>query len=233
MVPAQALESASYMGRGKMPNQNKSQIAVVLDRSGSMGSIVKPTIEGFNEFVKGQVSGPDQAQLKLIQFDHDYMTVYNVPIKDAPLLTSDSYVPRGTTALLDAIGRCITELGGDLSQIDEAERPANVIVVIITDGLENASKTYTREKVFEMIEHQQNIYKWQFMFLAANQDAIQVGDDLGINTNAAMTYTADWAGTQATYAAVSSNVIGARGGQHVNFTPQQRQAAVTPDKTKR
>ena len=168
-----------------------THIAVVLDRSGSMGSVKEQTIDGFDEFVNGQKLAGDNASLTLTQFDDEYEIVWNdKPIKDVPSI-KDIYQPRGLTALLDAIGRTINSVGKNLSEKSEDERPNKVIFVILTDGLENASKEFTREKIFKMIRHQEEVYKWEFVFLGANQDAISVGRSFGVKTGSSANYGAD------------------------------------------
>src|SRR6185437_887189 len=123
--------------RPPMPNPNFTDITIVLDRSGSMEVIADDTVGGFNQFLKEQKKVPGKALLTLVQFDHEYQFVHQaVPIGSVPLLTRKTYVPRGSTALLDAIGRAINETGQRLAALPEPERPGNVIVMILTDGLE-------------------------------------------------------------------------------------------------
>ncbi len=113
-----------------------------------------------------------------MQFDTDYEFIHKgVAIGSVPKF---KLVPRGSTALLDAVGRAINETGARLGAIDESQRPGLVVFVIVTDGAENSSKEFTRPKIREMIEHQQSAYKWQFTFLAANQDAFAEAATLGI-----------------------------------------------------
>ena len=135
----------------------------------------------------------------LVQFDHEYQFVHRgIPIRTVPHC---QLVPRGNTALLDAVGRAIVETGERLSKMNEADRPALVVVVIITDGQENASKEFSRTKIKEMISHQQSAYKWQFTYLGANQDAFAEAGSLGIQGAAAPTTNhtqrAAWGSTSA------------------------------------
>lgn len=153
--------------------ENLTEIAYVLDRSGSMSPLVEDAIGGFNSFLAGQQAEPGRARFSLVLFDHEYLRVHDgADIQSIPRLDRTTYVPRGTTALLDAIGRTIDQLGARLAATPEADRPAKVIVAIFTDGLENASTDYSGTKIAEMIRHQQELYSWEFLFLAANQDAI-------------------------------------------------------------
>lgn len=210
-------------------NKDLTQILVIQDRSGSMESVRRATIDGFNEFVRGQRSGPGDCRLRLIQFDHEYNLRYDMPIRDVPQLNDSTYEPRGTTALLDAIGRGLFMLGDDLKKTPEENRPGKVIVVIMTDGMENASKDYTRKKVFDIITQQRDTYKWEFIFLGANMDAIQEANALGINQNAAITYSASNAGTQSAYQAMNCSVLRSRSGDKIDFTDDERKDVLKGD----
>jgi hypothetical protein len=190
-----------------------SDITVVLDRSGSMASVADDTIGGLNRFVDDQKNHPGQAILSLYQFDDIYEAVHRaVPLPSVPPLTRETFVPRGSTALLDAIGRAIVETGDRLSAMPEYERPSTVVFVVTTDGRENASKEYTRDKVNEMIAHQRDVYGWHFVFLGANQDAISTAAALSIPAANAMTYAANRVGVAAAFGATSRGVANLRAG---------------------
>lgn len=166
-----------------------TDITLVVDRSGSMQSIRSDAEGGVNAFLRQQAREPGEAFVTLIQFDHDYDFVHRgVPIREC---SEYKLVPRGSTALLDTLGRAITETGIRLNLMTEAERPALVIVVIMTDGQENASREFTRERVREMIEHQQQQYHWQFTFLGANQDAFAEAGLLGVDPTASARFSPD------------------------------------------
>ncbi|MCR9293784.1 MAG: VWA domain-containing protein [bacterium] len=155
-----------------------TDITLVVDRSGSMGVIRDDAQGGVNSFIEKQASEPGEALLTLVQFDQQYEFVHQgCPIKKVPSYTLE---PRGSTALLDAVGRAINETGARLAKMREKDRPGLVIFVVVTDGLENASREFTRSQIREMIEHQQAKYSWQFIFLAANQDAFCEAQALGI-----------------------------------------------------
>jgi hypothetical protein len=181
-----------------------TEIAFVLDRSGSMNSIAGDAIGGFNTFLAQQQAQPGQARLTLVLFDHEYLVAHdNVDIHNVPPLDAHTYVPRGMTALLDAIGRTIDTAGVRLASTPEADRPAKVIVAILTDGMENASRDYTNGRVAEMIRHQQQKYNWEFIFLAANQDAIATAGALSIQPKDAIAFDATGQGVRMAMARVS------------------------------
>lgn len=184
-----------------------TDISIVLDRSGSMSSVAGDTIGGFNRFIADQKSAPGEALVTLVQFDNEYMPVHSgVDVREVPELTSATFVPRGSTALLDAIGRTISDTGARIAALAEAERPEHVVFVIITDGHENASREFTRDKVMEMITHQREVYKWSFIFLGADADAIDVAKSYGISRDTAMQYSNTSAGVSTVFDATSSNL---------------------------
>lgn len=151
-----------------------THIAFILDRSGSMQSMAEEAIGGFNAFLKEQQAEAGEARLSLTLFDHEYTPlVKNSSIEDIEPLSAETYIPRGMTALLDAMGRTIHELGKELASTPENERPGKVIVVTLTDGLENASQEYTYENLGEMIEHQKKVYNWEFLFLGSDLKTTQ------------------------------------------------------------
>ncbi len=208
---------------------NFTRIAIVLDRSGSMESCKESTVAGFNEFIRTQREIPGEATVKLVQFDDQYETVFDKPLKECPELTQNTFAPRGSTALLDAQGRTIVELGRELAALPESERPSKVIVVTLTDGLENASKQYNLDKIGEMIREQRDKYNWDFVFLGANQDAIATAAAMSIPLPSAMSYSTSNAGVAATMAAVSHYVGAARKGKAAAFSAEDRKSAMEKD----
>ena len=192
---------------------------MILDRSGSMQSIYEPTIEGFNEFINQQrnkVIG--DCVVSLHQFDDVYQTDYtSVDIKSVKKLDYETYVPRGMTALLDAIGNTISELGKTLACMSEAERPDTVIVAILTDGHENASSEFTMQKINELIKHQTDKYDWEFIFLGANQDAIATASSYGIKAGNVMTYTPSDHGTRNAFSSMGDGLIRKRRAKAVAY----------------
>lgn len=192
---------------------NLTDITFVLDRSGSMGNVRMDTIGGFNAFVKSQKEAPGEASMTLVQFDDAYEINYTAkPVAEVIDLNESTFVPRGWTALVDAIGKTIVTTGERLGKMDEADRPGKVIFVIQTDGGENASKEFTKDKIGEMIKTQTETYNWDFVFLGANQDAIQTGAGLGILRGNSMTYASNAIGSQAVYSSVADSMTSYRGG---------------------
>jgi hypothetical protein len=203
--------------------QDLTDITIVLDRSGSMHSVRSDTIGGYNKFLADQKSAPGAANVSLMQFDDQFESVYEGRlVAEAPELTTETFIPRGWTALLDAIGRTINRTGARLSATPEVDRPAKVLFIILTDGGENSSKEFTRDKVFEMITHQREAYKWEFLFLGANQDAIKTGAGIGIPSLNAMSYAANAVGTKSAFEATSSNVVTYRSGGSAAYTKADR-----------
>jgi uncharacterized protein YegL len=176
----------------------KTEIAFILDRSGSMESMTNAAISGFNEFLKAQQATVDDAgqpipaTFTLILFDHEYLPIHNrAPIQTAAPLTLETYQPRGNTALLDAIGRTIDYIGSELAATPEPERPSKVIIAILTDGEENSSRKFSMADINQRITHQTMMYNWEFLFLGANQDAIASAAQMGIQAHNAATFMAD------------------------------------------
>lgn len=170
-------------------NGNLTEIVFLLDRSGSMSGLENDTIGGFNGFVKKQAEiGP--TNLTTVLFDDQYEILHSgIDAKNA-VLTEKEYFTRGSTALLDAVGKTIDEVGMRLAATPEAQRPGKVIVVITTDGLENASRRYGYEQVKAMITRQSEQYRWEFIFMGANIDAAQEGQKLGIRLDRSFNYEA-------------------------------------------
>ncbi len=156
-----------------------TDITLVVDRSGSMDAIRDDAEGGINAFIAQQAQQAGDARLTLVEFDeHSVVVCSGVPIADAPQYTLQ---PRGTTALLDAVGRAIQKTGARLAALPEADRPGLVVFVIMTDGHENASRAFTREQVRAMIAHQQEVYQWQFTFLGADASAFAAAGGMGID----------------------------------------------------
>ena len=192
-------------------NKNLTEIAFILDRSGSMASVTEAAITGFNEFLRDQQKTEGQARLTLVLFDNEYLVPLDcIPVQEAVALDTTTYVPRGSTALLDAIGTTIDRLGARISKMLEPDRPGQVIVAILTDGYENSSEKFTWKDISRKILEQTNTYKWQFLFLGANQDAIATAANLSIAATNASSYVADEIGTRTNSKAVSRKLCALR-----------------------
>lgn len=162
-------------------NPNLTEIAYILDRSGSMEPLREAAVAGFNDFLKHQLDVPGDARLTLVLFDDEYLVpVAAMPLEEVPQLNAQTYLPRGSTALLDAIGETIDALGRRLADTPEPDRPGKVIVIVFTDGLENASHRCTWEDIAARIRRQRDQYAWEFIFLGANQDAIATASQMNV-----------------------------------------------------
>jgi len=206
-----------------MTKENFTSINVIIDQSGSMGHLTHDTIGSFNTFLKDQKDTPGEAVFTLCTFNTDYRLVHDfVKLGGVPDLDNKTYRPHGGTALLDAMGNTINSVGAKLAAMPEEERPSKVIFLIITDGHENSSHAFTREQVKAMVEHQRDVYSWEFVFMGANIDAIAEGASLGISMQNSMNYDASAAGTQDLYSTVSRSVSSYRGGtsKQVDFFNQ-------------
>jgi len=193
--------------KGNNMKSGFTTIAAVLDASGSMASLIKDTLDGFNNFVEEQRQVPGEATLTLCTFNNSNKVIHEfLPLKDVPLLTKDTYQPNGGTALLDAVGHTVTSLGAHLAKMKEEDRPSKVILMVVTDGAENASKNFTREKVKEMLEHQQSKYNWEVIFAGANIDSFEAGSSMGIRRAGIMNYAATPQGVTSNYQNVSKAV---------------------------
>ena len=189
-----------------MSKKDYTHIIVVLDRSGSMGSIRKDMQGGFNEFINEQKEVEGEATLTLAQFDNDYEVVHsNIDVADVPNLV---LVPRGYTALLDAIGRTLTTERERINAIDENDQPEKVVCVTITDGYENASHEYNRTRIAEMIKNLEELETpdWSFVFLGANMDAIAEGGSMGVRAGSSYTYAASGAGTRCAFMSLTDSM---------------------------
>jgi uncharacterized protein YegL len=184
-----------------------TEIVCIIDRSGSMYAIKDDAIGGFNTFLKTQKELPGEATLTLVQFDTEYEMVHeNSPLQDVPELNDSTFSPRGMTALHDAIGRTIDTVGKRLKNMPDENRPAKVIVSILTDGEENSSREFNLSTIKEMIEHQRSKYSWEFIFLGANQDAFAEAGKIGINIHDTVNFAATGAGIRSAYTHTSGTI---------------------------
>jgi hypothetical protein len=236
-----------------------THIAVVLDSSGSMASIFDDTIAGFNHFLKAQKEAEGEATMTLVEFaqpafergltnwgpntliggvlnDRVPKTVPDInvkfdfrPITAVEELNKSNYRPNGGTPLLDTIGETIVRTGRALAALPESLKPSKVLFVIITDGEENASHFYNLDKIKELTTHQSIVYKWEFMYLGANQDAIQVGGSFGIKASSSMSYGLSSGEIGSTYQVLASKTAAYRAfnatADALNFTEEERTSA--------
>lgn len=206
-----------------MTDSNYTHILTIVDRSGSMTNVRNDMIGGLNEFFKSQSEGEGKCLVDYVQFDTTVDHVYSdKDIKDAEAFLE----PRGMTALHDAIGISVTNLGKRFEKLAESSRPGNVIVVVVTDGFENSSKEWSQSAVKDLIKQQEDEWDWTFTFLGANMDAVNVGTGLGFKGEYSLTYNTDNIG--ATSMALASNVTRTRGGDKTGYTQDERFAAVEP-----
>lgn len=164
-----------------MTKKGYTHITFILDRSGSMAAVLDDAIGGFNSLLEENKREGRECTMTLVKFDHEYETVRSIaPLALVEPLSRKTYVPRGTTALLDAVGRAIRETGEALSRLEEGARPERVMVAILTDGYENASREYRREQVAKLISDQERDYNWAFLFVATGIDAWGQAEGIGI-----------------------------------------------------
>ena len=200
-----------------------SDITVVLDRSGSMSTLTEEVIGAFNTFVDEQKKVAGTATFSLIQFDDHYEVHYEaIDMQAVAHLDRKTYVPRGMTALYDAVGRAIFSTGKRLDALQEAERPEKVIFLIQTDGQENASRQHTLDSVKSMISQQQDKYSWEFVFLGSNIDAVGVATEIGIRQDRAMKYANTAQGTRDVFHSVSSNLASYRRGEKADMAYEEQ-----------
>jgi uncharacterized protein YegL len=197
--------------------QNYTKLVFIVDRSGSMAYIASDMSGGLKSLLEKEKSNnAGECDVSIYEFDDKYDIVYkNKNIKD--VLPNYVLSPRGGTALYDAVGKTINSVGKDLSDLNEQDRPDRVLFVIITDGHENASKEFTQQQIKNMIEHQENVYKWTFSYLGANQDAFSVGAGFGIVDNSKiLNYKATSAGVSSSFDALYANVSAFRKSRSVD-----------------
>lgn len=208
-----------------MTDSNKTLVAALLDRSGSMETSKSATEDGWRELINGQRQQPGECQVTLAQFDTVYEVVYSpTDIADVPEFVVQ---PRGMTALLDAAGRFITEIGEQLSALPEADRPGHVICLIMTDGMENSSTEWTWDALQKLTKQQQEQWGWTFIFLGANIDAIEVGGRMGIDARTSLTYDdSDYEATRGSMRIAREMVSGVRAGMPVGFSDEDRDVAM-------
>ena len=188
-----------------------TEIVFILDRSGSMSGLEADTIGGFNSMITKQKKEAGEAYVSTILFDDKCEVLHDrVAMDKVPVMTEEEYYVRGCTALLDAVGGAIHHIANVHKYAREEDRPEKTLFVITTDGMENASRQYSYEKVQEMIKKEQEQYGWEFIFIGANIDAVQEAKRFGIRKERAVNYVHDEIGTEAVYRSVSKAVCAMR-----------------------
>ena len=191
--------------------KNLTEIVFILDRSGSMAGLEDDTIGGFNSMIRKQQAEDGEALVSTVLFDNYTEVIHDrVDIQKIEPMTHKDYYVRGCTALLDAVGKAIHHIANVHRYAREEDRPEKTLFVITTDGMENASREYSCDRVKKMIQHEQEKYGWEFIFLGANIDAAKEAARFGITEDRAVNYHADCHGTAVIYEAVSEAVCNVR-----------------------
>jgi hypothetical protein len=206
-----------------MMKKDLTELVFILDRSGSMSGLESDTIGGYNAMLEKQKKEPGEALITTVLFDDKYELLHDrINIRGLALITDKEYYVRGTTALLDAIGNTINKLANVQKRTSEDERAEHVMFVITTDGMENASREFSYEKIRQMIEHQKSKYGWEFIFLGANIDAIETAERFGISKDRATNYHADSEGTLLNYEVISETVSCLRANRKISENWKER-----------
>ncbi len=187
--------------------KNLTELVMILDRSGSMGGLESDTIGGYNSMLKKQREAEGEVLVSTVLFDDRIDVLYDrVPLEKLPQMTEKEYYVRGCTALLDAVGGAVRHIGNVHKYAREEDRPEKTIFVITTDGLENASREYSYDRVKKIVERQKEKYGWEFLFLGANIDAIETAGRFGITADRAANYHSDSKGTALNYEVLADAV---------------------------
>lgn len=188
-----------------------TEVVFILDRSGSMSGLEADTIGGFNSMLQKQKREEGEALISTVLFDDRTEVIYDrIPVERVEEMTDKQYFVRGCTALLDALGGAIHHIANVHKYAREEERPEKTLFIITTDGMENASRCYSYEKVKQMVEKEKEKYGWEFLFLGANIDAVSVAGRFGISADRAIDYECDQTGTLLNYEMISETVSAVR-----------------------
>ena len=203
--------------------KNLTEIVFILDRSGSMAGLEKDTIGGFNSMINRQKNAPGEAVISTVLFDSETQVIHDrVNLKNIAPMTEKDYFVRGCTALLDAIGGAIHHIGNVHKYAREEDRPEKTLFIITTDGMENASRKYSSDRVKQMIERQKSKYGWEFLFLGANIDAVETAGHFGIQADRAVNYHSDKQGTALNYEVLSEAISSVRASRPLESNWKQR-----------
>ncbi|NMB08627.1 MAG: VWA domain-containing protein [Tissierellia bacterium] len=204
-------------------DRNLTELVFILDKSGSMSGLEDDTIGGYNAMLKKQQKEAGEAMVTTVLFDNEYEILHDrINIKEIRPITEKEYFVGGCTALLDAIGKTIHKIHNTQKQIKEEFRANKIMFVIITDGMENASREYSYEKISEMIEKQKKEYNWEFIFLGANIDAIATARKVGISEDRAANYHADSEGTALNYDVIGETISNFRANKSIDEDWKER-----------
>lgn len=186
---------------------NITELVFILDRSGSMAGLERDTIGGFNSMIRKQKAEKGECYVSTVLFDHEREVLHDrVKLSEVPEMTERDYTVRGSTALIDAIGKAIHHIGNIHKYARKEDVPERTVFIITTDGMENSSHLYTSDEVKRKIERQKTKYGWEFLFIGANIDAVSTAAKFGINKDRAVNYNADSEGTRILYESVSEAV---------------------------
>ena len=192
-------------------NNNITELVFILDRSGSMSGLESDTVGGFNTMIEKQKKQNAPCYVSTVLFNHTSEVLYDrVKLGEVQKMTEDDFFVGGSTALMDAIGGAIHHIGNIHKYIRPEDVPANTMFVIMTDGMENASRRYSSDRVKQMIERQKKRYGWEFLFIGANIDAVETAARYGIDADRAVNYHADKEGTRVVYQSVANAVCSLR-----------------------
>jgi uncharacterized protein YegL len=206
-----------------MTDKDYTHLCLIVDRSGSMYSIASDMDGAILALLEDQEALPGRLVVDMVTFDTEVEMAYvSAEVKDikAPIIR-----PRGGTALNDAVGKTVVRLGEKFAKMSEDERPGTVVMVVVTDGGENASRWFTKEQVKELVTRQTEVYKWTFIYLAANVDAFATGGDYGFAKGSTIAYAASSLGTKMSMGSASRGIRDAREGNTVEFSDEERIAA--------
>ncbi len=191
----------------KKANNNITELVFILDRSGSMSGLESDTIGGFNSLIEKQKKQDGKCYVSTVLFDNFSEVIHDrVELENIKPMTDNDYYVRGCTALIDAIGGAIHHIANIHKYARREDVPKHTMFVIITDGMENASRKYSSQRVKEMIEHEKEKHGWEFLFIGANIDAVETAGNFGIGADRAVNYHADSQGTSVVYDAVAETV---------------------------
>ena len=192
-------------------NNNITELVFILDKSGSMSGLESDTVGGFNTMIEKQKKQNAPCYVSTVLFNNTSEVLYDrVKLGEVQKMTEENFFVGGSTALMDAIGGAIHHIGNIHKYIRPEDVPANTMFVIMTDGMENASRNYSSDRVKQMIERQKKRYGWEFLFIGANIDAVETAARYGIDADRAVNYHADKEGTRVVYQSVANAVCSVR-----------------------